>query len=444
MLLNLYTSVSFVTECEGFIPYDCDVFECITQKEPQSHFYLYQGMEVYGYRVSIGMQSRAFSVCGYSVIYGVSCAPGFPHGFSGYLGLGYALNALFEVNKNFSIFLSDGNDGMDSAIYAGTVDNRQRIDTTQDYYFEGGTDENWMIPFLSVQAVAQKGSRRTNIELPRPFKALFDINTDVIGLPIELYNNVTSILHDYGVECKNLKYKPTCYFARNYNLPTFYLMVDVEGHKMFEIRPEVYLKPADSSSHYTLMFGALAEDASGPLVINSQYADRVILGKPFLTYYYVHFAVCENYGAPFVTIYCANHNQNKGSSFWLNFLIIAGVILFGIISIGGCIWVCMKSKKNKKGSNVWDADQDCSKHEECNDPTGFTDNLLYKPLFGYSIGQGSSIVSLPTKSKETSSYKEVDKVWSNENIKDNAEASEIQAHTYGKENYKGLYESDED
>jgi len=445
MLLNLYSNVSFVSQCAGFLPYDCDTFECITSREPQSTTYLYQGMEVYGYKVSIGMESRAFSVCGYSVIYGVSCAPGFPHGFSGYLGLGHALNALFTVNKNFSIFLSDGKDGMNSALYAGTVDNGNRIDTTQSYFFDSGTDENWMIPFLSVRAIAQKGSRITNIPLPRPFKALFDLNTDVIGLPIELYLNITMVLNDYGVFCLEPKYKPICSLSRNYNsLPTFYLMVDAEGEKMLEIKPEVYLKPNEANSFYTLMFGALTEDkdTSSRLVVNTQYSDRVVLGKPFLTYYYVHFAVCENYGAPFVNIYVANHNSNKLSPFWLNCLIIGGAVLFVLVTIGGCIWVCVKFKKSKQGSKVWDMDQDVSKHEgESNDTSAFIDNILCKPFMGYSIRQENSMISSTTKRKDSSSYKRVERVWSNENIRNNTKTSDIhEAHTYGKQKFKGLYD----
>jgi len=441
MLLSLYTNDSFLTTCPGFIQYDCDLFECeMDELTPSRATYLYQGLEAYGNEVAIGMKSDAFSVNGYTLTYADSCGPGFPLNISGILGLGYSINALFEVNRNFSIFLSDGADGFNSALYAGTTDNSERINYDEKYSFNGGTDENWMINVDSIQVSVGNEVLPFNITLPDNYKALFDLNTDVIGLPIDVYNNVLEILLYYGLRCDASLYRPNCTFLVDiYPLPTLHLIIDRESGSMVEIKPEAYIQAFKLGDSYTysLQLGAITQDRPSNMVVNSKYANRIILGRPFLTYYYVHFSVGANYNKHYITIHTANHKQPGFLTDWAKIIMAIAAFVFTVSLIGICIFICMKKKASKPEFEEWNQSTpiEASRQNASVLSTRFiNESVLSKPLMRAAVVEKVEI------SANTNHHTgRTTRVWSKDRIRSSC-SSDIQAHTYGKQRYKGLDE----
>lgn len=446
MLLSLYTNESFLTTCPGFIPYECDLFECQSEElSPSKATYLYQGTEVYGNEVAIGMTSDAFSVGGYALTYADSCAPGFPLNISGFLGLGYSLNALFEVSRNFSIFLSDGADGFNSALYAGSADNDERIDHNENYVFSGPVDENWMIKVNSIQVSVGEQFFPFNVTLPPNFKVLFDLNTDVIGLPIDVYNNVLDILYYYGLHCDQSLYRPNCTFVTDiYSLPTLNLIVDKPAGEMLEIRPAAYIQrfQLGDSFTYSLLLGAITQDQPSNLVVSSKYSNRIILGRPFLTFYYVHFSVCESYQHTSVTVRCANHKEPDTPIAWAKIMMIIGAFILTIGLITLCVFICIKKRKEKPEIQPWDPLKGEPSLMEAfrqnasvlsNSPKYYNDSILSQPIY-----RGTTIEKKPPETNASSNINgRTGRVWSSERIRFSS-SSDIQAHTYGKQRYKGL------
>ena len=443
MVLSLYSKETFLTlDCDNFIPYFCDLYDCnIGDFKPAQTSYLYQGMNVSGGAATIGMASPAFEVCGYPIVYADTCGTNFPLDISGFLGLGHTINAMFEVNKNFSIFLSNGEDGVSSTLYAGATGNPDRIDHTQNYIFVGETDSNWMIPITRIEARSkEEESLVGGIQLTSEHFILFDLNTDIIGLPQELFNNVIVTLSACGLECNITSYRPSCSYDGDINaLPTLYLVNEGGFENKLEIEPAVYLKRNDdgNQSSYTLEFGVASVNGTGPLLIDPVYINAIILGRSFLTFYYVHFSTSLYNENTFVTIQHANHVMPTGNKSNLELIIIAGIVSLTAVTIIGCIFFCVKKRRDRRRKA--EKEEESTEAIQKTKNTWFTNcsithSMVKQPLLNSTLDFRPDFL-------EPVSPKAQGNVWSSNKLQTPQNNNEIDAHTYGKQKFNELYES---
>jgi len=119
--------------------------------------------------------------------------------------------------------------------------------------------------------------------------AIFDINSDAIGLPAQLFTTFVGALNsNFGVSCAaGAVNQPVCtYSGEISSLPTVNL--EISSGAPIVITPAMYTVRAGNGG-FTLNVRALAPSYTGVNFINSDWANTIVLGNTILGHYYTYF-----------------------------------------------------------------------------------------------------------------------------------------------------------
>lgn len=174
--------------------------------------------------------------------------------------------------------------------------------------------------------------------------AIFDLNTPFIGVPEALYTEILNTLQStYGLDCFDPNvYLLGCVYQGNYlDLPAIKLDDNIT------IPPQVYLHPLMNNT-FNLLINPLSSNSSDftSTFVTQRYENFVILGSPFLQYYYVCFEARSNYHE--VSIHEKDSNQSYNSDVTDTIHIVLAVVIPVLLC---CIFIglsCRKGNNAKK------------------------------------------------------------------------------------------------
>jgi len=206
-----------------------------------------------------------------------------------------------------------------------------------------GVSKNWEVPVESL------------ILLDSVYdfsgKAIFDINSDFIGLPDDIYNRLMSDLRNrWNFVCDYKIYQPNCSFTRDLiNLPHLVIM-PTEGNNPITITPDLYLRKIDNNL-YKLMFVSLTDKPmfGNQVLVTKTYLNYLVFGAPFFRHYYTVFNY-QDPRNPEIDFYVPS-NTNPAVSGGLSTWAIVGIVLGSLLVLGiiiGSIYAFRKSRERKR------------------------------------------------------------------------------------------------
>ena len=293
MLLGLYTSATLlVTNCQKFLSYQCEDYPCINfpDNKTAQHFPYFDAQghfikpAVYLDNLNWNLETK--TIIAQNCIH--SYDDNYGSGTYGIVGMGVTDSSWANYRGQvplFSIYLDqEGNDGQ--LLFRRDLNKAAEKNLTTSVI----ADNNWRISNVS-------GIQVESHVVPMNLNLMFDLNSDVIGLPLEQYQNVLDILNknEFGMQCSTgeSKYKPTCNYQGQLNkLPDINIEI---GEQIIIIPPEIYLENAledKNSEDYTLTLNLRAVDSSLKTpenYVTNYFNDFIILGSCVMKYYYIVF-----------------------------------------------------------------------------------------------------------------------------------------------------------
>lgn len=189
-------------------------------------------------------------------------------------------------------------------------------------------------------------------------KLIFDLDSDAIGLPYTIYNDVLQYLQTYSVSCVNTTYyKPLCLYAGNLtDLPT--ITLELQGFAI-PIPPQIYVQDFSTlvsyylgGSHFALNFKGLSSSFYDESYVTPAFENYVILDQNFMSYYTTQFTGSPSTNNYTISIYNPNPTSSpnsSGSQTWI--YIVAGSVVGAIIIIGIACYCCKRSKRIRRQRN---------------------------------------------------------------------------------------------
>jgi hypothetical protein len=206
-----------------------------------------------------------------------------------------------------------------------------------------GVTSNWEIPLESIVL----------LDLMYDFngKALFDINSNFIGLPDDLYNRMLGDLKSrWNFVCDKQIYQPNCSYTKDISeLPNLIIMPSL-GNNPITLSPDLYLNKLDNNLFQLLFVSLSTKPIYGhQIFVTNTYLNYVILGAPFFRHYYTVFNY-QDMRNPEIDFYVPSKsipNSEGGLSPWAILGIVLGaLLLLGIII--GSIYAFRKSRDRKR------------------------------------------------------------------------------------------------
>ena len=199
----------------------------------------------------------------------------------GVLGLGTTVGS--QNSEIFSIFI-------DSYLNGGILLLKKDTTTfTQSStpYYTLYANATWQLPTYSgyIQVEDSSVSLDGNI--------MFDINSDAIGLPSNIYNSFISYFGSISsVSCySGYNYKPYCYTTKQLKgLPDITLSINSDSQ--IKIPSQIYATlSSDSGSvrYFNLNFKSTSPYLSGKNYVSPSFKNSIILDANFMSYYYTVF-----------------------------------------------------------------------------------------------------------------------------------------------------------
>ena len=167
---------------------------------------------------------------------------------------------------------------------------------------------------------------------------IFDLNSDTIGLPLTIYNQVLEALESqYGLVCStDTYYKPVC---SNYQMKDDFpgLKINI-GDQSISIPSSVYVQGGDADIQtyaVSLSLKALSSNLTGESYVTPVYENYIILSYPVLAYYYTVF----DGNSQTVTLYTADHSESMS---YILYIVVGWFGLFIVIAL--CYYCYMRMK----------------------------------------------------------------------------------------------------
>ena len=289
MALNLYSSETFVSACDSFKSYPKIQYDGQLQGKQMRQISLLNQESVTGYSIPLTIQTPAFILANFPAMYAVRCDSGLKHDLHGYLGLGSGSNNMLNALPSFSVFLSNGKDHFASNLFVGAQDSLSHIYGDRSFHLTADTQDNWMMNIKDIQV------SRKSLGVEGSFYVMWDLNTEFIGVPSQIYDSIVKTLQENGVTCNE-----TACQCQNSTLPTFDLVI--EGNKTSNNRI-----PLTSDLYFNKSTCSLLIK---PVKVSSAYENAVILGAPFMREYFVQFQQGRGSSQGHVTILKAKHDKS--------------------------------------------------------------------------------------------------------------------------------------
>lgn len=258
-------------------------------------------------------------------------------GSSGLLGMGTSdeNDKNFIGNKDFSIYLDKaGKTGKLFFDFKKELGAPNPLVTLE-------ADRNWQVVNVDGIAVGTKTSTFDNTSM------IIDINTELIGLPRAIYNQVIDLLNSgYNATCDLEKtYMPVCTVNRAIkSLPTITLYSGKD--KKIPLPPQLYVAANGSNDSVvlekvTLNIHYISETNEGESYVQADYNNHIVLGSSFVRHYYLKFDVANNT----IAIYERGQGDTSSGSGWVFILIGLAVVVIGAV-------VFMKMRGNKASGGL--------------------------------------------------------------------------------------------
>lgn len=340
MLVGLYTSNTLLatSNCLNFSAYNCTEYSCNPNTVTFSKDYLdFSADGVYASSVEVYMDYKDWRLTANALLAN-SCSSNAQMSYSssrsGIIGMGIenASSANFMSADLFTISLDQYASTGYIAFEVDFVKGAQKLQVAS---LE--SDDNWQVNAGASTIAIKDSVIGMDIAI-----LVFDLNTDVIGLPTNIYREVLANLEkELSITCSNSGYKPVCsYQGKISSLPD--IKLSLQGSTI-PIVPQIYVENAQNTdtsvSSITLNFKALANNASGINYVSSSYGGAFVLGTNFMSYYYTVFdgsfdRLIEIYGP----------QSDSSSLLWL-YILLGCLGLIIVIGVG--IYFCRRKKAVK-------------------------------------------------------------------------------------------------
>lgn len=323
MVMSLYSNETFVAKCPGFHAYPVGRVNSIQSGEHRPVQYLYQGMDIEGQPIRLDIQTPGFFAANSPALLATKCSQGFTNDAHGYIGLGSDANFLTQTIGNFSIFLSKNKDKRNSTMYIGQHSALSGLHGKKGFSSTIQVGQNWEMTMSDIRVDILSTKYSGKLNLTKKYNVVFDLNTPYIGVPLHLYKFITKILEGFNVFCNETNGTTNCVFKSDVDittLPSFRLMMDsnTTGTNFIPLPPTLYF----ADDNMTLLIKSVSDDSFGSLKVHTAHKESVILGAPFLQFYYVHFQQGENGSPSQVIMQYAHHGGTDRSQILLIVLII--------------------------------------------------------------------------------------------------------------------------
>ena len=217
-------------------------------------------------------------------------------------------------------------------------------DETRAYYSEPQatllSDYNW-----NVQGVTGLSYGTVNFDLPNS-TLIFDINSDALGFPLNVYNELILAINgsiDTLVCPTDVTYKPVCQFTESISyLPTLTIIVNGQSIPLpSSVYATVITQIDRASDSIILNLRGLSEENLDGSFATETYENYVILDQHVMGYYYTVFDTTRTSSGDnlHIMLYIANHGSSSNA---LLIILIGTAIGLGV---GFFVWRQKKIKK---------------------------------------------------------------------------------------------------
>lgn len=313
-----------VSDCFSFSEYDCNRYNCSNYGWMAAvDFPTFTAHVKYG-RSSIYLDYNYWGLNDAHLFYAQYCesraSPGTGTNRSGILGLGTGNESLhhFISSPIFSILIdSDQNGGK-------LLFKKDSNYTKSSPLHKFSSNDTWQI-------TVDQGS----IETPSgavAFKGniVFDINSDVIGLPYDVYGPFyTNFWKTPNVTCQDNTYRPSCTTTLKLeDLPD--LTLSINGDKI-KIPSKIYAtlkSETETEKSFWFNFKQIHESMTGKSYVPLSFQNSIILDANFMSYYYTLFDATS--GSNKISIYSTAVTpspQPNPTSWWILVVIIAIMVI---------------------------------------------------------------------------------------------------------------------
>jgi len=314
MALNLYSSESFVAACDSFNSYPKIQYDGKLQGKQMKETTLLYKESITGYSIPLTVNTPAFILANFPALHAVKCDSSLKHNIHGHLGLGSGSNSMLNALPSFSVFLSNGHDHFESKLFVGAQESLAQKYGDRSFHFSADTQDNWMMNLKDVKVSSK------SLELQGSFSVMFDLNTEFIGVPSQIYNAIVDSLKENGVTCTE-ESGCQCQNIEKLVLPSFDLFV--EGNKTSNNRIPITYFNKDTCS-------LLVQNSASK--VNEAFDNAVILGAPFMRDYFVQFQQGRGTTQGHVNILKAKHVKSLDKHYYF---MIGGVVLVAFALIVG-------------------------------------------------------------------------------------------------------------
>ena len=345
MAIALYTNETLMGgACDSFKPYICGDFECFAEyNNKRNASFPYFNVTGYTIQASLFMDYTYFFNYGMKAVYALECSGNYSLGesdISGVIGMGKdgsgVRNYVFKPPM-FSVFLHDNSSTIDMIF---DCDRTRAIEDDDGVFLSANS--NWEVTIDKMNLISPSVSQDIHFSIGT-IKVIFDINTEFIGLPSDIYNQILGRLIEANLQCRtnNDSLNLLC----TYDLPIAQLpILHVNDVK---IPPQVYLSQV--AGGYNLLFICLT-DTKAPFpykVVSPSYKRYIILGRSFLQYYYVCFGAQNDESQ--IQVYIKSNTRQATFRSWLPYITLA-IILIIPVACFCSFWVrsCFTKKESKR------------------------------------------------------------------------------------------------
>jgi hypothetical protein len=328
MMVSIANSETLVAlSCLSFNNYDCSRYNCSNYGPAATiEFPTFTAQEINYGRGFIYLDYKYWGLNYAYLYYAQSCntlaSPGTGTNRYGVLGLGTG-------GGSRSNFIS-------SAIFSILIDSDQNAGKLllmkDSRYTQSGP-----LHTFSANDTWQISVTNGSIETPSAAVAftgnvMFDINSDVIGLPYDVY----TLLFNYfkqisNVSCLAGTYRPSCDTTLKLEeLPDLTLSINGDHIK---IPSKIYATLTGfSETHQFFWFNFKATDGSmtGKSYVSPSFTNYVILGANFMSYYYTVFDARTSPNTIYIYSSSVSPSPQEPSSWWIGVVVVAAIVLVGV------------------------------------------------------------------------------------------------------------------
>jgi len=324
-LLLLYTNESVLADanCGLFESFTCDANSSCIEYTDDFHNITYPFYEIEGDTVTTNFFFKDYSMSNHQRIFNYAKKCDGNNGllipFKGAIGLGKVNSGPdFLQAPVFSLYLSKTEGG-------SLIIGEDSLKETGKPNIIKGVSKNWEIPIEGIEM---------GYESDFQGRAIFDITAPYIGVPSHIFRRALKYLDKFfNVKCNNVSLIDfICTIPTGIDsLPSFYLY-SPNGQNHISITPDIYFQPFDDEEKYTFAMRGLTTDPTKQnyTLINTDFQDCIILGSPFLKYYYVLFDSSDPSNWV-ISYYVADHSIFNSVIIYYVIFVLALLLAVGLI-----------------------------------------------------------------------------------------------------------------